>query len=161
MTLGTIKENLLLGTTDDPTDDRIDEILEACQLSDLVNSLPERLHTPVGKQGTALSGGQRQRLAIARAMLQEAPVLLLDEATSALDSVTERLIQNHLIRRQRSQRGNKCGILAIAHRLSTVRDADIIYVMRQGRVVEQGRHEQLMQKRGVYSYMVCQHSDET
>lgn len=94
-------------------------------------------------------------------MLQDAPLLLLDEATSALDSETERLIQECLNRRRDSQKGNRHGILAIAHRLSTVRDADNIYVIRQGRVVEQGRHEDLMRKKGVYYYMVYQNSDET
>lgn len=152
--LGTIKENLLLGTTGNPSVERIEEAVKDCQLSDLVASLPEGLNTLVGRQGTALSGGQRQRLAISRATLQNAPVLLLDEATSALDSETERLIQEKLIQERIRKQDGRAGILAIAHRLSTVRDADVIYVMKEGSVVEQGRHDELLKKGGVYYYMV-------
>ncbi len=101
------------------------QVLQICQLTGLISSLPDGLNTAVGARGAALSGGQRQRLAIARALIRHSPVLLLDEATSALDSESERLIHGALT--QEVTGGERRSIPAIAHRLSTVRNADLIY----------------------------------
>jgi len=113
---------------------------------DFIQSLPQGYDTMVGENGVKLSGGQRQRIAIARAMLRNAPILLLDEATSALDSESERLVQSAL---QRLMQGRTT--LVIAHRLSTVIDADVIFVLDHGRLVEQGSHAELLQKNGAYA----------
>jgi len=113
---------------------------------DFIQGLPQGYDTMVGENGVKLSGGQRQRIAIARAMLRNAPILLLDEATSALDSESERLVQSAL---QRLMQGRTT--LVIAHRLSTVIDADVIFVLDHGRLVEQGSHAELLQKNGAYA----------
>ncbi|KAK5995687.1 ABC multidrug transporter MDR5 [Cladobotryum mycophilum] len=145
----TIKDNLLVGTTRDVLQEELDHVIATCQLTDLIQSLPEGYFTTVGSRGAALSGGQRQRIAIARALIRNASVLLLDEATSALDSMSEKLIHEALMR-WRQLHG---GMLVIAHRLSTVRAADIIYVMDQGRVVEGGSHAELLAQQGRYYNM--------
>ncbi|MDE2042642.1 MAG: ATP-binding cassette domain-containing protein, partial [Alphaproteobacteria bacterium] len=119
---------------------------EAANAAEFLRALPHGLDTFLGEGGARLSGGQRQRLAIARAILRDAPILLLDEATSALDAESERLVQDaldHLLRGRTS--------IVIAHRLATVRAADRIIVMDQGRIVEQGRHEDLAAANGLYA----------
>jgi len=123
--------------------------IERASLLPLVRSLPEGLDTRVGERGLQLSGGQRQRVAIARAFLREAPVLILDEATSHLDAVNEQVVQEALAGLARART-----TIVIAHRLSTVRAADQIVVLDEGRVVEQGHHEDLLRRRGLYARLV-------
>jgi len=123
--------------------------IERAALGPLVAGLPEGLDTKVGEHGLQLSGGQRQRVAIARAFLRDAPVLILDEATSHLDAVNEQVVQEALVSLARTRT-----TVVIAHRLSTVRAADQIVVLDEGRVIEQGRHEDLLRRRGLYARLV-------
>ncbi|MGH8590049.1 MAG: ATP-binding cassette domain-containing protein, partial [Gammaproteobacteria bacterium] len=137
------------------------EILQAAQAAhvlEFVRELPDGLETLVGENGVRLSGGQRQRLAIARAILKDAPVLILDEATSSLDAVSERHIQEAL---ETLRRGRTC--LIIAHRLSTVEKADRIIVLENGRIEALGRHEHLIRQQGVYTtlYQIQSRARET
>jgi ABC-type multidrug transport system fused ATPase/permease subunit len=142
---GTLRDNIALG---DPQAD-LNEIIAAARaagLEEFIAGLPERYETVIGERGANLSGGQRQRLAIARALLRKPDVLIFDEATSHLDTTTERAIQENL-------RGVFAGktVLLVAHRLSTVREADLICVMHHGRLVEQGDHHTLMALGGRYA----------
>jgi ATP-binding cassette subfamily B protein len=141
---GTVLENIRYGKPG-ASEEEITAAARASYAHDFILELPEGYNTLVGERGARLSGGQRQRIAIARALLKNAPVLLLDEATSSLDSESEELVQQAL---QVLMRGRTT--VAIAHRLSTIEHADIIYVMEAGRVVEQGRHEELVGKEGLY-----------
>jgi len=113
---------------------------------EFINNMELGLDTEIGENGVKLSGGQRQRLALARALLKDAPILILDEATSALDTESERYIQIAL----QKVMGNRT-TLVIAHRLSTIENADVILVMEQGRIVEKGTHSELIEKNGAYS----------
>ncbi|APX23845.1 MAG: ABC transporter ATP-binding protein [Rhodobacteraceae bacterium] len=140
-----LRENILLGR-EDVSEDRLQEVLEAAHVADFVPRLAGGLDAPVGPRGSALSGGQRQRVAIARALLRDTPILLLDEATSALDVQSEAVVQAALDRLAEGRT-----TLVIAHRLSTVRHADKIVVMENGRVVEEGTHDDLLAKEGVYA----------
>jgi subfamily B ATP-binding cassette protein MsbA len=143
---GSITTNVSYGALGDASEAKVIEALAAANLLDFVLSLPKGLQTPVGEQAVRLSGGQRQRLAIARALIKDAPILILDEATSALDNEAESQVHVSL---ERLMKGRTT--LVIAHRLSTVQNADRIIVLDAGQVVEQGRHEELLALNGVYA----------
>lgn len=142
----TIAVNVGYGALGQASDQQVLEALEAANLRDFVEGLPKGIHTPVGENAARLSGGQRQRLAIARALIKNAPILILDEATSALDNESERQVQASL---ERLMKGRTT--LVIAHRLSTVQNADRIVVLDAGKVMEQGRHEELLAANGLYA----------
>ena len=142
----TIANNVAYGGRRGASDADVRAALEAAWLSDFVATLPEGMHTMIGDNGIRLSGGQRQRLSIARALLKDAPILLLDEATSALDNESERQVQAALDRLMRERT-----TLIIAHRLSTVENADRIVVLARGQIVEQGTHATLMAAGGLYA----------
>ncbi|WP_323785542.1 ABC transporter ATP-binding protein [Thalassovita sp.] len=141
----TLKENILLGRSD-VSDAQLDTVLQAAHVADFLPKLPEGLQSPAGPRGSNLSGGQRQRIAIARALLRDTPVLLLDEATSALDAQSEKVVQDALDKLSKGRT-----TLVIAHRLSTVRNADKIVVMDKGRVVDEGSHDELLARGGLYA----------
>ncbi|MEE8128284.1 MAG: ABC subfamily B transporter ATP-binding protein, partial [Nitrospinaceae bacterium] len=141
---GTIRENILYGKLD-ATDEELDQAARFANAYDFIKSLGHGYDTVVGEKGVKLSGGERQRIAIARALLKNPKILILDEATSSLDNHSEMLIQDAL---ENLMQGRTT--LIIAHRLSTVHNADRIIVLDQGRVVETGNHKELMANEGLY-----------
>ncbi len=142
---GTVAENIRYGSFDAT----FSEVIAAAKIAEadnFINKLPQGYDTIVGERGQKLSGGQRQRIALARAVLKNPPILILDEATSAVDNETEAAIQKSLEKITQNRT-----TIVIAHRLSTIRNADCIYVMEHGKIVEFGRHEELLEKSGIYA----------
>jgi len=150
----TIKNNLLIGNQN-ATDEEILSALKIANAWEFVKELPEGIETNVGDAGNNFSGGQKQRLSIARAVLKNPPIMILDEATSALDTESERLVQVAL----ENMMKNRTSVV-IAHRLSTIQNADEIIVMQKGEIVEQGNHESLLAKNGMYKKLVDMQSFE-
>ncbi len=141
---GTIRENLELGNEDATLED----IIEACKLSkadEFINQMPLRYETMLEENGANLSGGQKQRLAIARALLKKPDILIMDEATSNLDSITEKAIEKTI-----NNLSSNITTIIIAHRLSTIMRCDKIFVMENGKFIEQGNHDELLQRKGRY-----------
>lgn len=145
---GTIRDNIAFGRPD-ASQEEIETAAKAAAAHDFILSFPQGYDTPVGERGATLSGGQKQRIAIARALLRDAPILILDEPTAALDAESEELVMSAL---ERLMAGHTTFV--IAHRLSTIRNADQIVVLERGGVVEQGRHEELLRRNGVYARLV-------
>ena len=140
----TIKENIAYGNPD-ATQEEIEEVAKKAQAHEFIMKLEDGYDTMVGERGIKLSGGQKQRVAIARAMLKDAPILVLDEATSALDSESEVEIQKalHVLMEGKT-------VIAVAHRLSTLREMDRILVLETGKVIEDGTHDELTKNGGTY-----------
>ncbi|GAB1316179.1 hypothetical protein MFIFM68171_06389 [Madurella fahalii] len=148
---GTLRANILLGVNEESTTE--EQLHQACrdaEIHDFIISLPDGYDTAVGTRGVMLSGGQKQRLAIARALIRNPRLLLLDEATSNLDAETEKAVQA-VFEKNRKNRT----MVVVAHRLATVQNADVIFVLSDGRVMEKGDHASLLEKRGIY-YQMCQ-----
>ena len=150
----TIKANISLGKLD-ATDEHIIEALKIANAYEFVQDLPLGIYTNIGDSGNKLSGGQKQRLSIARAVLKNPPIMILDEATSALDTESEKFVQVAL----ENMMQNRTSIV-IAHRLSTIQKADLIVVMQKGKIVEQGRHDELIAMNGTYNKLVTMQSLE-
>ncbi len=135
---GTIRENIMMGNPN-ASEEKLNEVIEAAHLREMLNELPDGIDTYLGERGTTLSGGQRQRVAIARAMIKESDIVILDEATSALDNKSELIVQKALDNLMKNKT-----VLVIAHRLSTIKNADRIAVINEGELIELGNHEELM-----------------
>ena len=144
----TIRNNITFGMERPVSDEEVRTAAEAANATEFIDQLPEGMEYNIGDGGSKLSGGQRQRLSIARALLKDSPILILDEATSALDNVSEQLVQE-AIQRLVSDRTT----IVIAHRLSTIMHADLICVMQEGQIVEQGTHEELLGRGGIYAHL--------
>ena len=143
----TIEENIRYGNLN-ASSKKIEDVANQAGVGEFVNSLQNKFQTIIGESGIKLSGGQRQRIAIARALLKNAPILLLDEATSALDNLTEQKIQHSINNLMKGRT-----TLIIAHRLSTIENADLIYVLDNGKVIDSGTHEKLLDSCKLYSQL--------
>ena len=141
-----VERNIAYGTEQPVSMDRIVAAAKAANAHKFIEKMPEGYKTQIGSRGSRLSGGERQRIAIARAILKNAPILILDEATSSLDSETEALIQDALNNMMKGRT-----VFVIAHRLSTIQNCDVIYVVEGGRFVEHGSHEELLALNGRYA----------
>ena len=142
---GSVRENILLGNAQ-ASEETIWKALKSACLDDFVKELPNKLDTEIGERGILLSGGQKQRLAIARAFVKDAPIVILDEATSALDNKSERVVQEALDNLMKNRT-----VIVIAHRLSTIQNADKIVVINDGKIAEEGTHEELLKQKGAYA----------
>jgi subfamily B ATP-binding cassette protein MsbA len=142
----TIAANIAYGALAETSAEAIKEAAHAAYVDEFTDLLPDKLKTTVGDRGVLLSGGQRQRISIARALLKNAPILVLDEATSALDTESERHIQNALDKLMKNRT-----TFVIAHRLSTIKNADRVIVMDRGRIVEMGKHDELLAAEGTFA----------
>ena len=143
-----IKNNILLGVSD-KSDEEIKDAATIANAHEFIKDLPKGYDTNIGDSGNKLSGGQKQRLSIARAVLKNPPIMILDEATSALDTESEKLVQDALEKMMKNRTS-----VVIAHRLSTIQNADLIVVLQKGKIVEQGKNEELLKKKGVYYNLV-------
>ena len=154
--LGSVRENIAIGLEYEPSEQEVNEACRQANALDFVSSLPEGLNTPCGSKGLQFSGGQRQRIAVARALIRNPRLLLLDEATSALDTQSERIVQKAL-----DEVALGRTTIAVAHRLSTIRHADVIFVMEDGKIAEIGTHEELQRlKRRYYAMCLAQSLDQ-
>ena len=142
---GTIRENILFGRQN-VSEEQLQKAIHSACLDEFIGTLKDGLDTQIGERGVMLSGGQKQRIAIARAFIKNAPILILDEATSALDNKSEAVVQQAIDNLMKDRT-----VLVIAHRLSTVRNADCIVVINDGQIVEKGTHEELLKKKGAYA----------
>lgn len=148
---GTLRENILIGVDEATvTEEQLHQACRDAEIHDFIVSLPDGYNTAVGTRGVLLSGGQKQRLAIARALIRNPRLLLLDEATSNLDAETEKSVQAVFEKNKRNRT-----MVVVAHRLATIQNADVIFVLADGRVVEKGDHAALLRQRGIYYQMVC------
>ena len=151
-----LANNIAYGARQNVSRKDIENAAKMAHVEEFLSNLPEGLDTVIGENGLMLSGGQRQRIAIARAILADAPILILDEATSALDTESERLIQDALETLQK-----RCTSIVVAHRLSTIENADCIMVVEQGRIIEKGKHNELLEKGGHYAQLHALQFGET
>ncbi len=152
---GTIRENIAYGAEGEVSEETLHAAAEAAHVDHFVRTLPEGYETVLDDDATSVSAGEKQLLTIARAFLADPPILILDEATSSVDTRTEVLIQRAMHRLMQGRTS-----FVIAHRLSTIRDADIILVMNEGRIVEQGTHEELLAARGFYHELYASQFEE-